>query len=358
MQHELMLFGPAASRMQECNQRRARTSNSCSGVRAQGIEPSGRRKITDPGTVLEPAGPLRESPSRWGPAGVNLARPAHVFTVDLEDWYHGLEVDMDGWNRFAPRIEKGMGVLLDLFSQAGITATFFVLGRQAEQTPQLVREVADGGHEIACHGYSHRFVYRQEPHQFRAELHRAKQMLEQITGGPVHGYRAPFFSITEQSLWALDILIDEGFTYDSSLFPVLNYRYGVPGAARMPGPVSTPSGRAIFEIPLSTLRLPHRSLPIGVNIPISGGGYFRLYPYRLTWAFVKLLEREGAGLVFYVHPWEFDADHPRIRMPHAIAQLTHYLNLPRMADRTRRLLSDFTFVSIREAYGDRISRGR
>jgi polysaccharide deacetylase family protein (PEP-CTERM system associated) len=288
---------------------------------------------------------------------MDMARPAHVFTVDLEDWYQGLEIDMDHWGGFAPRIEKGMRVLLDAFSEAAVKATFFVLGRQAEQTPQLVREVADLGHEIACHGYSHRFVYRQGPDQFQAELHRAKQVLEQITGAPVHGYRAPFFSITEQSMWALDILVDEGFTYDSSLFPVLNYRYGVPGAARVAGPVLTPSGRAIFEIPLSTLRLPHPSLPIGVNVPISGGGYFRLYPYRLTWAFVKLLERERAGLVFYVHPWEFDAEHPRIRMPHAIAQFTHYLNLPQMTGRTRRLLSDFSFVSIREAYGDRIAGG-
>jgi polysaccharide deacetylase family protein (PEP-CTERM system associated) len=296
--------------------------------------------------------------SRRAPPGVVPARPAHVFTVDLEDWYHGLEIDTDDLDGFAPRIERGMRVLLDLFSQAGVKATFFVLGRQAEQTPQLVREVADRGHEIACHGYSHRFVYCQGPDQFLTDLHRAKQLLEQITGAPVDGYRAPFFSITEQSLWALDILIDEGFIYDSSLFPVLNYRYGLPGAARMPGPVSTLSGRAIFEIPPSTLRLPHPSLPVGVNIPISGGGYFRLYPYRLTWAFVKLLERERAGLVFYVHPWEYDAEHPRVRMPRAIAQWTHYLNLPRMTDRTRRLLSDFSFVSIREAYGARIAGGR
>jgi polysaccharide deacetylase family protein (PEP-CTERM system associated) len=298
----------------------------------------------------------RVSSSR-GPVRVDPVRPAHVFTVDLEDWYQGLEIDMDDWAGFAPRIDKGMRVLLELFSQAGVKATFFVLGRQAEQTPQLVREVADRGHEIACHGYSHRSVYQQDPAQFMTELRRAKQVLEQITGAPVHGYRAPFFSITQQSLWALDILVDEGFTYDSSLFPVLNYRGGAHAAARMPGPVSTPSGRTIFEIPCSTLRLPHPSLPIGVNVPISGGGYFRLYPYRLTWAFVKLLQREGAGLVFYVHPWEYDADHPRIRMPRAIAQVTHYLNLSRMTERTRRLLSDFSFVSIREAYGDRIAAG-
>jgi polysaccharide deacetylase family protein (PEP-CTERM system associated) len=283
-------------------------------------------------------------------------KPRHVFTVDLEDWYQGLEIDMNQWGHFLPRIENGLEVLLDLCDEAGVHATFFVLGRQAEKTPEVIRRVASRGHEIGCHGYSHRFIYQQTPEQFQVEVRRAKAVLEDITGTPVLGFRAPFFSITEQSVWALDTLLEEGFKYDSSLFPVLNYRYGLRGAARVPGIIRTPSGASMFEIPLSTVRLPHPALP-GINLPISGGGYFRLYPYRVTWALVKLLEKQGTGLVFYVHPWEFDSDHPRLRMPRRIAQFTHYLNLPAMSTRTRQLMSDFSFVSIREAYGARIAAG-
>lgn len=282
-------------------------------------------------------------------------KPLHVFTIDLEDWYQGLEIDMNDWGQFVPRIENGLRVLLDLCAQAGVHATFFVLGRQAEKTPLLMREVSELGHEIACHGYSHRFIYYQRPADFRQEVRRAKRVLEEITGQPVLGFRAPFFSITQKSLWALDILLEEGFKYDSSLFPVFNYRYGVASATRLPGNIPTPSGNSIFEIPLSTVRLPHGAARFGINLPISGGGYFRLYPYRLTFALARLLERQGTGLVFYVHPWEFDPDHPRVKMPRRIAQFTHYLNLPAMIERTRQLLLDFAFVPIREAYGDRIA---
>lgn len=282
--------------------------------------------------------------------------PRHVFTVDLEDWYQGLEIDMSHWGRYRSRIQNGLDVLLDLCDEAGVHATFFVLGRQAEKTPEVIKRVSDRGHEIGCHGYSHRFIYQQTPEEFRVEVRRSKEVLEQITGGPVMGFRAPFFSITERSIWALDVLLEEGFKYDSSLFPVWNYRYGLRNAARVPGVIKTPAGNSMFEIPLSTVRLPHPALP-GVNLPISGGGYFRLYPYRLTWALAKLLEKQGTGLVFYVHPWEFDSDHPRLRMPRRIAQITHYMNLPVMSGRTRQLLSDFAFVPIREAYGERIAAG-
>jgi polysaccharide deacetylase family protein (PEP-CTERM system associated) len=284
-----------------------------------------------------------------------MASPAHVLTVDLEDWYQGLEIDIDDWGQFSPRLEKGLHVLLDLLDAAKAGATFFALGRQAEQTPQLIRDVAARGHEVACHGYSHRFIYKQSPAQFRQEIRRAKAVLEGITGKAVQGFRAPFFSITEKSLWALDVLVEEGFRYDSSLFPVVNYRYGLPRAARAPGEIRAPSGATMFEVPLSTLRLPHPRLPLGINFPISGGGYFRLYPYALTWALIKVLEQQNTGLVFYVHPWEFDPDHPRVRMPRRIAEITHYLNLSSMQARTQRLLSDFSFVPIRDAYGTRIA---
>ena len=228
------------------------------------------------------------------------ARP-HIFTVDVEDWYQGLDLDMAEWPRFAPRLETGLSRLLGLLDDFGARATFFVVGWQADRTPALIREVARQGHEIACHGYSHRFVYRLTPAQFREEVRRSRGSLEAIVGEPVVGFRAPFFSITASALWALDVLVEEGFRYDSSIFPVWNHRYGLPGAARQPGLVVTPAGAELFEIPLSTVRL-----PVGINVPVSGGAYFRLYPYGLTRTLIRRLERAGDRLVFYAHPWEYD----------------------------------------------------
>lgn len=282
----------------------------------------------------------------------------HVFTVDVEDWYQGLDLDMSEWARFAPRLETGLFRLLGLLEGAGARATFFVVGWQADRTPALVREIARRGHEIACHGYSHRFVYRLTPAEFREEVRRSRGILEAIVGEPVVGFRAPFFSITADALWALDVLVEEGFHYDSSIFPVWNYRYGMPRAARRPGLCATPAGAALFEIPLSTLRFPAPGLPVGVNVPVSGGAYFRLYPYGVTRALVRRLEHAGERLVFYAHPWEYDPTHPRIRLPNPVAQLTHYLNLDMMAPRTERLLSDFRFVPIREAYAAEIAAVR
>ena len=284
-----------------------------------------------------------------------MARPPapHVFTVDVEDWYQGLDLDMNEWARFAPRLETGLSRLLELLGAHDVRATFFVVGWQADRTPALVREIARQGHEIACHGYSHRFVYRLNRAEFREEVRRSRGILEAIVGEPVVGFRAPFFSITADALWALDVLVEEGFHYDSSIFPVWNHRYGIPGAARRPGLFTTPSGAALFEIPLSTVRF--RAAGLGLNVPVSGGAYFRLYPYRLTRALIRRLEGSGERMVFYVHPWEYDPTHPRIRLAHPLSQLTHYVNLDTMADRTRRLLGDFRFVPIREAFAAEIA---
>jgi polysaccharide deacetylase family protein (PEP-CTERM system associated) len=277
----------------------------------------------------------------------------NIFSVDVEDWYQGLEIDMDHWQGFTPRIEAGLLLLLDLLREAGTPATFFVLGFQAERTPDLVRQIAAAGHEIASHGWSHRFVYRQPPEEFRRELRRSKEMLEQIAGRPVKGYRAPFFSITACSLWALDILVEEGFSYDSSVFPVFNYRYGIPGASRLPGWIRTPCGGKLFEIPLSTVRIPAASSRRGLNLPLGGGGYFRLYPYAVTRLLTRqLVQREKQRLVFYVHPWEYDPDHPRILLPRWLPGRTHYMNLTSTHRKTCCLLRDFRFTTMRAAFGD------
>ena len=268
----------------------------------------------------------------------------NVFSVDLEDWYQGLEIDLNDWGRFAPRLERGLDPLLELLDHARVTATFFVLGHEAERAPDLIRRVAAAGHEIASHGWSHRFVYRQTRDEFARELRRSKQLLESLAGRAVEGYRAPYFSITADSLWALDVLVEAGFRYDSSIFPVFNYRYGIPGAARTPGWIATPSGARLYEIPLSTLRVG------GVNVPLGGGGYFRLYPYAATKALARQLARRER-LVFYVHPWEYDPAQPHVKMPRWVPEQTHYLNLTSTLDKTRRLLADSPFTTMRAAFG-------
>ena len=280
----------------------------------------------------------------------------NVFSVDLEDWYQGLEIDMHEWGAYPSRIEAGLEILLELLDRAGVKATFFVLGWQAEQTPHIVPRLAKLGHEIASHGWSHRFVYQQGPEQFRAELRRSLRVLEEQSGNRVVGYRAPFFSITADALWALDILLEEGIAYDSSVFPTLNYRYGIPAADRHPGWLRTPSGGRLFEVPLSTVRIPSAGSRHGLNLPLGGGGYFRLYPYALTRALGRhLCEHEQRGLVCYVHPWEFDTQQPRIQLPRWVPQLTHYHRLDSTAEKTRRLLADFSFVSIREAFAQQLA---
>ncbi len=277
----------------------------------------------------------------------------NVFSVDVEDWYQGLEFDMDDWAPFSARIDAGLDVLLGLLDQARVRATCFVLGWQAERTPDLVPRLAARGHEIATHGYSHRFVYRQTPESFRRELRRSIDVLEQQSGRRVTGYRAPFFSITAEALWALDVLVEEGIQYDSSIFPTFNYRYGIPGADRHPGWIRTPSGAPLYEIPLSTVRMPSAHAGRGVNVPLGGGGYFRLYPYALTRGLTRhLIERERRRLIFYVHPWEYDPDHPHVKMPRRVPEITHYLNLRSTAVKTRRLLSEFPFTTMADAFSD------
>lgn len=273
-----------------------------------------------------------------------------VFSVDLEDWYQGLEIGIERWRGFVPRIETGLGVLLELLAETRTRATFFVLGYEAEHRPDLVRRVAAAGHEIASHGYAHRLIYQQTPAEFRDDVRRAKTIVEQVTGSQVRGYRAPFFSITEASSWALDILAEEGFTYDSSVFPVINYRYGMPNASRVADWTVTPSGGRIFEVPLSTVQL---RLPIvgrSVNVPAGGGAYFRLYPYELTRHLIRSVEAEGRPAVFYVHPWEYDPGHPRIRLPRRVQQFTHYVNLTSTVPKTARLLRDVRFTTISESF--------
>lgn len=269
----------------------------------------------------------------------------NALTIDFEDWYQGLEIPADQWEGFEDRIPRVGRRLLQVFADAGVRATFFVLGAVAERHPDLVREIAAAGHEVGTHGHSHTKVYHLTRETFRAELLRSTRTLEDLSGRPVLGHRAPFFSITRDSLWALEILAESGLRYDSSIFPVVNYRYGIPDAPRWPYPVGADEP-GLLEFPISTWRI------LGRNVPVAGGAYFRIFPYAFTrWAFRKI-NALGRPAVFYLHPWEIDPDHPRIPLPRRIA-LTHYFNLKATEARLRRLLADFRFAPMQEVLGVR-----
>jgi polysaccharide deacetylase family protein (PEP-CTERM system associated) len=266
---------------------------------------------------------------------------ANVLTVDLEDWYQGLEIERAQWGAFEARIWTGCTRLLALLDEAGVRATFYTLSDIAERHPDLVEEIARRGHEIGTHGESHAFVYRQTPDVLRAELRRSIEILGKLTGQPVVSHRAPFFSITKEALWALDVLTELGIRCDSSIMPVHNYRYGIPDAPTRPWRYRGPSGAELVEFPVSTVKM------FGHNVPAAGGAYFRLYPYALTRALMRSVNRAGWPVMFYIHPWELDPDQPRADLPWRI-RTTHYHNLRGTEPRIRRLLRDFTFAPLRD----------
>jgi polysaccharide deacetylase family protein (PEP-CTERM system associated) len=267
----------------------------------------------------------------------------NALTIDFEDWYQGLEIPHTEWDRYEDRVERAGRRVLEVLDAAKTRATFFILGYVAERHPEIVREIAEAGHEVGTHGYSHSFIYRQKPGVFRDEMARSIGKLEDLTGQRVLGHRAPFFSITKESLWALEVLGELGIRYDSSIFPVLNYRYGIQDAPRWPYQLDGKSG-GLIEFPISTCQV------FGRNVPMAGGAYFRIYPYALTRRAFKSLNKAGHPAVFYLHPWELDPDHPRIPLPRRIS-LTHYINLNKTEKRLRRLLKDFSFAPMKEVLG-------
>jgi polysaccharide deacetylase family protein (PEP-CTERM system associated) len=265
----------------------------------------------------------------------------NALTVDVEDYFHvaalAPSIDRDSWSSRESRVVGNTQKLLSLFEEFDVRGTFFVLGWVAERYPQLVRDIAAQGHEIACHGFSHRLVYEQSPEEFYEETLRAKKLLEDITGSAIAGYRAASYSIVRESLWALDILVKLGFVYDSSIFPVRHDRYGIPNAERAPHRMSTPEERSIVEWPLSTASI------LGFRLPVAGGGYFRLLPYQLTrWGLASINRRELRPFIFYLHPWEIDPGQPRVSASR-LSRLRHYTNLEKCEERLRRLLGAFQF---------------
>lgn len=265
----------------------------------------------------------------------------NAFTVDVEDYFHvaalASAVSRDSWPTREYRVERNTERLLELLAERNVHGTFFVLGWVAERSPGLVRRIAAAGHEIACHGYSHELIYRQTRQEFRDEAARAKGMLEDATGEAVLGYRAASFSIVRDTLWALDELIDLGFRYDSSIFAIRHDRYGIPDASPVPGRVTAPSGRTILEFPMAPANF------FGLKIPVTGGGYFRIFPYRLTLAGLRRINAAGRPFAFYLHPWEIDPGQPRISVG-TLSRFRHYTNLARCQERLQRLLKEFAFA--------------
>jgi polysaccharide deacetylase family protein (PEP-CTERM system associated) len=277
-----------------------------------------------------------------GAAGAD-GRIVNAMSIDVEDYFHVSVFDgivpRSAWEAMESRVCRNTERLLDIFDEFGVRSTFFVLGWVAERHPALVKTIARRGHEVASHGYAHRLIYDQTPAAFRDDVRRAKLLLEDASGRPVNGYRAPSYSITPKSLWALDILAEEGYRYDSSIFPIRHDRYGIPVSERQPYRIERNAG-PLVEVPGSTTRVGP------LNLPIAGGGYFRILPYGWTrWGIARLNRLEQRPAVFYLHPWEIDPDQPRLHAGR-LGRFRHYRNLHRTEERLRQLLTDFRFDTV------------
>lgn len=274
------------------------------------------------------------------PLAVRQSDVLNAMTVDVEDYFHVSAFDgvlpRSRWDSIESRVVANTERILDIFGDMDVRATFFVLGWVAERYPGLVRRIAASGHELASHGYAHRLVYDLTPSMFRDDIRRSKNVMEQAAGVAVRGYRAPSYSVTPRSLWALDILIEEGFTYDASIFPIHHDRYGIPLSPRHPYRIPRDGGE-ILEAPASTVRWGP------FNFPVAGGGYFRILPYAWTrWGISRINHQEHRAAIFYIHPWEVDPDQPRLSGS-VLSRFRHYRNLDKTEARLRQMLKDFRF---------------
>jgi polysaccharide deacetylase family protein (PEP-CTERM system associated) len=269
----------------------------------------------------------------------------HIMTVDVEDYFM-VEAFADcvsnsTWDSWPSRVVVNTHKALDLFDNHQTKATFFVLGWVADKFPLLVKEIHARGHELACHSYWHRAIYKLTPDEFRSDTRQAKNAIEQIAGCAVIGYRAPSWSITKQCLWAIGILAEEGFVYDSSIFPIRHDLYGVPNAKRTPYLHQCKGGRTLQEYPPATIRI------AGMNFPAAGGGYLRLFPLTYTKHAIQAGANESQSVVVYFHPWELDPEQPRIQGK-LKSRFRHYTNLDLMERRLARLLETYSFQPFRE----------
>jgi polysaccharide deacetylase family protein (PEP-CTERM system associated) len=273
----------------------------------------------------------------------------NAMSIDVEDYFHVSVFDgivpRAEWESMESRVVRNTERLLDIFDEFEVRSTFFVLGWVGERHAHLVRAIAQRRHEVASHGYAHRLAYDQTRAAFRDDVRRAKSILEDACGRPVVGFRAPSYSITPRSLWALDVLIEEGYQYDSSIFPIRHDRYGIPVSDRRPYRIDRSAG-SLVEVPGSTTRVGP------LNLPVAGGGYFRILPYWWTrWGIARVNRLERRPAVFYLHPWEIDPGQPRLKTGR-LGRFRHYRNLESAEERLRRLLADFRFDTMQQLVSD------
>jgi polysaccharide deacetylase family protein (PEP-CTERM system associated) len=284
---------------------------------------------------------------------VNATRqlPQSAFSVDVEDYFHveafSRDVTRDAWSGYPSRVVANTTRLLDVLDRYRVRGTFFVLGWVADREPALVREIRDRGHELGCHSYWHRLIYRLTPEEFREDTKTAKDAIERAAGVEVTGYRAPTFSITAKSLWALEVLVQCGFRFDSSIFPIFHDHYGLAGSPRDPYAVVVDGGAGrIAEFPISTFRA------FGRDLPVAGGGYLRMLPLWYNRAGIDRMLDDARPAMVYVHPWEIDPDQPRI--PSRLkSRLRHYTNLGRMQARIEYLLERYAFAPVGDVLSPR-----
>jgi polysaccharide deacetylase family protein (PEP-CTERM system associated) len=279
-----------------------------------------------------------------------MTRLVNALTVDVEDYFQvqalADSVPRAAWDSMERRVEANTERLLQAFDRAGVHATFFTLGWVAERHPALVRRIVAAGHELASHGHGHERVDRLGAAAFRADIGRARRVLEDAGGAAVTGYRAPTFSLNGRTPWAFDILQAEGYRYSSSVYPVRHDLYGAPDAPRFP---YRPGNGAVWEFPMTTLRA------LGRNLPIAGGGYFRLLPYPVFRLGLRRFHRDHAAPgIFYTHPWEFDPAQPRVRVRSRLSRFRHYVNLSRTAGRLERLLRDFAWDRMDRVFAEKL----
>ena len=270
----------------------------------------------------------------------------NALTVDVEDYFQVSAlaplIDRGSWDTRECRVERNVERLLDLFRERGARATFFTLGWVAQRYPQLVKRIVAGGHELASHGYGHLRASEQSRDDFREDVQRAKGLLEDLGGQRVQGYRAPSFSIGHSNPWAFDVLLESGYRYSSSVYPVQHDHYGMPDAPRFPYDARP----GLLEIPLTTTRL------FGRNLPAGGGGYFRLAPYSLSrWALQRVNTVDQRPAIFYMHPWEIDPGQPRVPGTNLKTRFRHYVNLDKTEARLGRLLRDFRWGRVDDVFG-------
>ncbi|MFX0134631.1 MAG: XrtA system polysaccharide deacetylase [Candidatus Hodarchaeota archaeon] len=271
----------------------------------------------------------------------------NILSIDVEDWYHFLIDKFDQWDNYENRVERSTSRILALLAERDVKATFFVLGYVAEKCPNLVKKIHKDGHEVATHGYSHQLLYKQSPKEFSEHLRKSIYILEKLIGQKVLSHRASSFTIMENTLWALDILEEQGIMYDSSIFPVKNFFYGMHKAPRFPYKIK---GKKIFEFPPSTIRL------LGKNVPFSGGFYLRFFPYQFIKRSIKKINKIGKPAMIYIHPWEIDVEQPRLNLSFKW-KFIRYHSLAHTEKKLRTLIQEFSFAPLHRVISSEVRSG-